>query len=338
MTPPPPSPTLPDTMRCVEISKPGEPEVLKISTRPVPSPGPRDVLLHIQAAGVNHPDLFQRRGMYPPPPGASDIPGLEAAGTVVALGRDVTWPTLGEKVAALLLGGGYAEYACADSTLCLPIADHLSFEEAGALPETLFTVFHNVLERGRLKAKDIFLVHGGASGIGTIAIQMAKSIGATVYATAGSDDKCALCQKIGADIAINWRNTDYAAHIKDLKTGVDVILDMAGGARIQKDLRLMNLDGRRISIAFLEGARVELDLMPVMLKRLTLGGSTLRSQSPEEKARMAQEIHTHVWPWVLDGRIHPILHQTFPLEGAKDAHTLMEQRVHSGKIMLSPFL
>lgn len=325
----------PDLMRCIEISTPGDPDVLRLATRTIPTLNAGQVLVKVDYAGVNRPDVLQREGKYPPPPDASDIPGLEVSGTVVATGPDVSWPLPGTSVAALVAGGGYAEYAVADSTLCLPVAGTLKAEEAAALPEALFTVFHNVLERGQLRPGEVFLVHGGASGIGTTAIQVARSIGAMVYATAGSEDKCATCLRLGADLAINWRNEDYTAVIKKAGRGVDVILDMAGGERIQKDIRLMNPDGRHINIAFLEGSRVELDLMPVMLKRLTLSGSTLRSQSTTAKARMAETIRQQLWPRVLKGDIRPLLHSTFPLEQAANAHRLMESRTHEGKIVLS---
>lgn len=327
--------SLPGTMHCVEISAPGGPDVLKLTTRPVPEPGPGQILIKVCYAGINRPDILQREGKYPPPPDASDLPGLEVSGTVVACSADVSWPGPGEPVAALVAGGGYAEYAVADSTLCLPVSGNLSMNMAAALPEALFTVFHNVLERGNLKKGETFLVHGGASGIGTTAIQVARSAGATVYATAGSPEKCTVCLQLGASLAINWRDQDYAAVIKGTGTGVDVVLDMVGGDRIQKDIRLMNPDGRHINIAFMGGSKIELDLMPVMLKRLVLSGSTLRSQSRESKSRMAQGIRETVWPQVICGQIRPLLHSTFPLEKVAEAHRLMESRTHEGKIVVS---
>lgn len=322
-------------MRCVEISAPGGPDVLTPTTRPVPKPGPGQVLVKVDYAGINRPDILQREGKYPPPPDASDLPGLEVSGTVVACAADVSWPGPGEPVAALVAGGGYAEYTVADSALCFPVSGNLDLDMAAALPEALFTVFHNVLERGNLKKGETFLVHGGASGIGTTAIQVARSVGAIVYTTAGSPEKCDVCLQLGASLAVNWRDKDYAAVIKGTGTGVDVVLDMVGGDHIQKDIRLMNPDGRHINIAFLEGSKVELDLMPVMLKRLVLSGSTLRSQSRGAKSQMAQGIRKQIWPQVIRGQIRPLLHSTFPLAKVAEAHRLMESRTHKGKIIVS---
>ncbi|OAN50888.1 NAD(P)H-quinone oxidoreductase [Magnetospirillum moscoviense] len=320
--------TQPTTMTCIEISEPGAPEVLKPATRTVPQPGPGQVLIKVAAAGINRPDVLQRQGAYPAPPGASDLPGLEVAGTIV--GTDQT-------VCALVAGGGYAEYVTADQRHCLPVPAGLDLVQAAALPETFFTVWHNVFERGQLKAGEKFLVHGGTSGIGTTAIQLAKAFGATVFATASGERKITACRELGADHAIDYTATDFAAAIKELTggKGVDVILDMVGGDYMARNIRSLAADGRLVNIAFMKGSSAELNLMPVMLKRLTLTGSTLRPQSDDAKARMAQGLKDMAWPLIEAGTIRPVVHATFPLAQAADAHRLMESGAHIGKIVLT---
>jgi len=300
--------------------------------RPVPEAG--EVLIQVAAAGVNRPDVMQRQGAYPPPPRASDIPGLEVAGTIISVGPEVSGLSEGDRVCALLAGGGYAEYAVADARLCLPIPDQLDVVQAAALPETFFTVWHNVFERAKLQPGEIFLVHGGSSGIGTTAIQLAKAFGATVYTTAGSAEKCAICEKLGATRAINYKEEDFVAILKEEAGGADVILDMVGGDYIQRDIKALKVEGRHVNIAFLKGAQVELNMMPVLLKRLSLLGSVLRSQPTENKARIARALHEQVWPLLADGRIKPVIHATYPLAGVAEAHRVMERSEHIGKLVL----
>ena len=328
---------LPDGMTCVEISTPGGPEVLKPVTRPLPRPGAGEVLIKVAAAGINRPDVLQRQGAYPAPPGASDLPGLEVAGTIAALGEGVTAPALGDAVCALAPGGGYAEYCVVDARLCLAIPAGYDMIRAAALPETLFTVWHNVVERGQLKSGERFLVHGGAGGIGTTAIQLAKALGAIVFATAGGTIKTQACRTLGADHAIDYTSCDFVEVIKTETggKGVDVILDMVGGEYMARNIRSLAADGRLVSIAFLKGSTAELNLMPVMLKRLTLTGSTLRPQSNDAKARMAQGLREVVWPLISQGKIAPVIHATFPLAEAAAAHALMESNAHIGKIVLT---
>ncbi|OAN44799.1 NAD(P)H-quinone oxidoreductase [Paramagnetospirillum marisnigri] len=328
---------LPETMTCVEISTPGAPEVLKPATRPTPTPRTGEVVIKVAAAGINRPDVLQRQGAYPAPPGASDLPGLEVAGTIAALGEGVTAPALGAEVCALVPGGGYAEYVAVDARLCLPLPTGYDMVRAAALPETFFTVWHNVVERGQLKAGESFLVHGGASGIGTTAIQLAKALGATVFTTASGATKCKACADLGADRAIDYTAEDFVEVIKaETKgKGVNVILDMVGGDYIPRNIKSLAADGRLVSIAFLRGSSAEVNLMPVMLKRLTLTGSTLRPQSNEAKARMAQGLARTVWPLIEADRIAPVIHATFPLAEAAEAHRLMESNAHIGKIVLT---
>lgn len=327
----------PDTMACIEIARPGAPEVLTLATRPTPIPGPGEVVIRVAAAGINRPDVLQRQGVYPPPPGASDLPGLEVAGTIAALGEGVTAPAIGSAVCALVPGGGYAEYCAVDARLCLPLPQGFDFIRASALPETLFTVWHNVFERGRLIAGESLLVHGGAGGIGTTAIQLAKALGATVFATAGGPDKARACADLGADRAIDYQSEDFVEVIKATTggRGVDVILDMVGGSYVARNIKALAPDGRLVSIAFLQGSTVEVNLMPVMLKRLTLTGSTLRPQSNDRKAAMAEALRRTVWPLLDQGRIAPLIHATFPLADAAGAHRLMEANTHIGKIVLT---
>ncbi len=323
-------------MTVVEITESGGPEVLKPATRPLTPPRAGEVLIKVAAAGVNRPDVIQRQGLYPPPPGASDIPGLEIAGAVVALGDGVDGWSTGDAACALVTGGGYAEYCAAPAAQCLPPPEGLSLIAAAALPETLFTVWSNVFDRAGLKQGESFLVHGGTSGIGTTAIQLAKAFGARVFATAGSDEKCAACLSLGADRAINSNDEDFVQAVKDETggKGADVILDMVGGDYVARNIAALAADGRMVSIAFLKGAKVEVNLMPVMLKRLTLTGSTLRPRSVEFKAAIAQRLRKKVWPLIEKGRIKPVIHATFPLARAADAHRLMESSAHIGKIVL----
>jgi putative PIG3 family NAD(P)H quinone oxidoreductase len=326
--------TLPKTMAAIEITEPGGPEVLKPATLDVPAPGPGEVLIRVAAAGVNRPDVVQRQGLYPPPKGASPLPGLEVAGIVVGLGEGVTAPALGDGVVALLSGGGYAEYATAPAVQCLAVPQGLTMEEAAALPETFFTVWSNVFDRAGLSEGETFLVHGGTSGIGTTAIQMAAAFGAKVFATAGSAEKCAACEKLGAR-AINYREEDFVEIVKaEAPPGADVILDMVGGDYIQRNISAAAPDGRMVSIAFLKGSKIELNLMPVMLKRLTLTGSTLRARDAAFKGAIADKLRTHVWPLIEAGRIRPMIDTVFPLADAAKAHALMESSAHMGKIVL----
>ena len=328
--------TLPADMTVIEITEAGGPEVLKPATRPVPEPAEGEVLIKVAAAGVNRPDVLQRQGAYPPPPGASDIPGLEIAGEVVALGAGVSGIAIGDQVCSLVTGGGYAEYCTAPAPQCMPIPAGLSIVEAGAVPETFFTVWNNVFDRCGLQAGESFLVHGGSSGIGTTAIQIAKAFGAKVFATAGSADKCKACADLGADHAINYREEDFVAIAKaETKGGLDVILDMVGGDYVQKNIKALRPEGRLCYIAFLGGSKTEIDLMPVMLKRLTITGSTLRASSVAHKAAIADNLREKVWPLVAEGKIKPVMHADFPLEKASEAHALMESSQHIGKIVLT---
>jgi len=327
---------IPKTMTAVEIAQPGGPEVLRPVTRPTPALGSRDVLIAVAAAGVNRPDLMQRQGRYAPPPGASDIPGLEVAGRVVARGKDVEEWQEGDDVCALVAGGGYAEYCAAPAPQCLPVPKGLDFVQAAALPETVFTVWTNVFERGRLSAGETLLVHGGASGIGTTAIQMARARGVRVFATAGTREKCAACEKLGAERAIDYAREDFAAVVAELTAGrgVDVVLDMVGGDYLPRNLASLATDGRLVQIAFLKGPRAEIDLMTVMHRRLTLTGSTLRPRSIEEKGQIARAVRENVWPLIEKGDVRPVLHATFPLAAAAEAHRALEAGTHVGKIVL----
>ncbi|HET6900359.1 MAG TPA: NAD(P)H-quinone oxidoreductase [Vicinamibacteria bacterium] len=323
-------------MTAVEIAQPGGPEVLRPVTRPLPALGARDVLIAVAAAGVNRPDLMQRQGKYAPPPGASDIPGLEVAGRVAARGPDVAEWEEGDEVCALVAGGGYAEYCAAPAPQCLPVPKGLDFVQAAALPETVFTVWTNVFERGRLSAGETLLVHGGASGIGTTAIQMARARGVRVFATAGTREKCAACEKLGAERAIDYSREDFAAVVAELTAGrgVDVILDMVGGDYLPRNLASLATDGRLVQIAFLKGPRAEIDLMTVMHRRLTLTGSTLRPRTIEEKGTIARAVRQNVWPLVEKGDVRPVIHATFPLAAAAEAHRALESGTHVGKIVL----
>ncbi|TWB45172.1 NAD(P)H-quinone oxidoreductase [Nitrospirillum pindoramense] len=323
-------------MRAIAITEPGGPEVLKPIERPLPQPGPGQVLIQVAAAGVNRPDCLQRAGLYPPPPGASDLPGLEVAGTVAALGEGVTGWAVGDAVCALVNGGGYADHAVAPAGQCLPVPEGFSMVEAAALPETFFTVWTNVFDRGRLAAGESFLVHGGTSGIGTTAIQLAKAFGARVFATAGGPDKAKACEEIGAERGIDYKAEDFVAVVKEATggRGIDVILDMVGGDYLPRNIDALADQGRHVTIAFLRGAKVTLNMVPVMTKRLVLTGSTLRPRTAEEKAAIAASLAEKVWPLLAQGKVRPVIYKTFPLEEAAAAHALMESSGHVGKIVL----
>jgi len=330
-------PTLPASMTAIEIRQFGEPEVLTPGKRPVPRPAAGEVLVKVAAAGVNRPDLLQRQGGYAPPPGASDIPGLEIAGKIVALGDGVASLKIGDPVCALVAGGGYAQYCTAPVPQCLPFPKGYDAVRAAALPETFFTVWTNVFDRGRLKAGETFLIHGGSSGIGTTAIQLACAFGARVFATAGGPEKCAACRRLGAEIAIDYRAEDFVEAVSKATggRGVDVILDMVGGDYILRNLKSLASEGRLVQIAFLKGSTAEVNLLPLMVKRQTLTGSTLRPRSVAEKGAIAEALHKNVWPLLEGGRVAPIIHATFPLAKAADAHRLMESSAHIGKIVLT---
>ena len=324
-------------MTAIEISEPGGPGVLVPVEREVPRPAPGEVLVAVEAAGVNRPDVMQRQGLYPPPPGASDIPGLEIAGTVVAHGDSAATPAIGARVCALVAGGGYAEYCAAPAPLCLPIPGGLDMVQAAGLPETFFTVWTNVFDRGRLAQGESILVHGGSSGIGTTAIQLARAFGATVYVTAGSREKGDRCVGLGADAAINYRDEDFVERIDALTggRGVDVVLDMVAGDYLARNLKCLATEGRLVIIATQHGPRVEaFNVLPIMLKRLTVTGSTLRPRTVEQKAVIARALETRVWPLIESGPVRPIVHARFPLASASAAHRLMESGEHIGKIVL----
>lgn len=328
---------IPSRMTCIEIDKPGGPEALVPAQREVPTPNSREVLIKVHASGVNRPDVMQRQGMYPPPPGASDIPGLEVAGTIAAIGPEVNSLNIGDEVCSLVTGGGYAEYSIAAETLCLPVPRGLNMVEAGALPETFFTVWTNVFDRGRLQSGEALLVHGGSSGIGTTAIQLAKAFGCKVYVTAGSEEKCQACLNLGADAAINYRQEDFVERITELtgKRGVNVILDMIAGDYFPRNLKCLATDGRMVLIALQRGVKSEISLLKVMLNRLTITGSTLRPRSVEEKAIIAEALKEKVWGKIEAGEIKPIIHAQFPLVEANKAHALMDSSEHIGKIVLT---
>lgn len=321
------------TMRAVEINAPGGPEVLQEVERPRPSAGHGEVVIQVAWAGVNRPDALQRAGLYNPPPGASDLPGLEASGTIVEVGSGVSDWAVGDQVCALLPGGGYAEYVATPAAHCLPVPAGTALKEAACLPETFFTVYSNVFTRGDLKGGERFLVHGGSSGIGTTAIQLANAFGARVFATAGSDEKCAACRDLGAEVAINYRDDDFVQVMKG-EGGADVILDMVGGPYIARNLSALADEGRLVQIAFLQGPKAEVNFAQLMMRRLTMTGSTLRPQSDLAKARIAADLREHVWPLVEAGRVAPVMDSAFPLAEASKAHALMESSTHIGKIVL----
>jgi len=324
-------------MRCIEIEQPGPHSRLVVGERPIPDVKSGEVLIKVDAAGVNRPDLVQRQGSYPPPPGASDILGLEVAGKIAAIGPDVEGLDLGQEVCALVTGGGYADYCVAAASLCLPFPQGLGAVEAAALPEGFFTVWHNVFQRGRLAAGESFLVHGGGSGIGTVAIQLAKTFGATVFTTAGGPEKCAACTALGADFVIDYKTEDYVETIKKATgdKGVDVILDMVGGDYLPRNLKCLAAEGRHVSIAFLHGPTAEVNFLPLMVKRQTMTGSTLRPQSVAAKTAIADELREKVWPLLDRGRVAPKIFKTFPFEEAEEAHRALNKGDHVGKFILT---
>jgi NADPH:quinone reductase len=329
--------TLPREMTVVEIAAPGGPEQLKTSVRPVPLPGDGEVLVRVAAAGVNRPDVMQRQGRYPPPPGASDLPGMEIAGEIVALGTKVSGLSVGDKITSLLPGGGYAGYAIAAAQLCMPVPAGLSMVEAAAIPETYMTVWTNLFERGGCKRGDVVLIHGGTSGIGTTAIQLASAWGAQVFATAGSEEKARACEKLGAVRGIDYKSEDFVevirAHTKGY--GVDITLDMVAGSYVQRNLDIAALEGRVVTISLLGGSRAEIHMGVILAKRLTLTGSTLRSRTIAQKASVADAVRHNVWPLLAAGRAKPVIYATFPLAEASEAHRLMETSKHIGKIVLT---
>lgn len=323
-------------MIAIAIREPGPADVLVPVERPIPTPGPHEVLIAVAAAGVNRPDVMQRQGRYTPPPGTTDIPGLEVSGTVAAVGAGVTRWAVGDRVCALLAGGGYAEFCVAPEVQCLRVPEGVSLAEAAALPEVMFTVWSNVFERGRLAAGESILVHGGSSGIGTAAIQLAKAYGARVFATAGSAAKCAACEALGAERCINYREDDFVAVIRSITgdRGVDVVLDMVAGDYMQRNIDVLAMDGRLVQIAQLGGYRATINTIPILQRRLTITGSTLRARPVEEKGRLAREVEQHVWPLIESGAVRVLIHATFPLAKASDAHALMEASTHVGKLIL----
>ncbi len=325
-----------DQMRCVEIDGHGGPGVLRPMSGPVPSPKQGEVLIEVAAAGVNRPDVLQRQGNYPVPPGASPLPGLEVAGKVAALGEGCGRYEVGDAVCALTPGGGYAEFCVAPERNALPVPAGMGMTEAAAIPESFFTVWHNVFERGRLKDGERFLVHGGSSGIGTTAIQLASARGATVYCTVGSADKAKACEELGAERAINYKDEDFVAAIEEATggKGLDVILDMVGGSYVARNIKSLAMEGRLVQIAWLGGSKIEANFAQLMLKRLTWTGSTLRPQSVDAKARIAAALEAEVWPLLTEGKVKPLLFKTFPLDKAAEAHALMESSTHIGKIVL----
>ena len=324
-------------MQFVDIVEPGDPEVLQVASCPVPTAGPGQLLVKVEAAGVNRPDVLQRKGMYPVPPSASPIAGLEVCGEVVAHGDGASKFGIGEKICALVNGGGYAEYVAVPEGQCLPVPDGLSAVEAAALPETFFTVWTNVFNRGALKSGESFLVHGGSSGIGTTAIQLAKARGATVFATAGSKEKCAACEELGATLGVNYREQDFVEVLKEATDGkgIDVILDMVSGDYLPRNVELAAMHGRIVIIATLRGRQADLNIGPIMLKCLVLTGSVLRPRTDAEKAAIADALLEHAWPLIESGKVKPVIHSVFPLEDAAKAHALMESSEHIGKIVLN---
>jgi len=328
---------LPQMMTAVEISEFGDADVLKPVQMPLPPVGAGDLLIKVAAAGVNRPDIMQRSGMYPAPKGASEIPGLEISGEIVALGEDVTGWAMGDKLCALVAGGGYAEYCTAPAGQCLPVPEGLSLVDAAALPETFFTVWSNVFDRGGLKEGETFMVHGGTSGIGTTAIQLARAFGATVITTSGTDEKAAFCRKLGADLSINYKSQDFAEEVKNFTRGkgVDVLLDMIAGDYIRKNFTVMAVEGRIVMIAVQRGPKIKANILPIMLKRLTFTGSTLRARETAFKAEIAQNLKQKVWPLIAEGKIRPVISRKFPLADAAKAHHYLESGKNIGKILLT---
>jgi NADPH2:quinone reductase len=329
--------TLPTNMTAIEITTPGGPDVLRPTTRPMPMPAMGEVLVAVEAAGVNRPDLYQRAGNYPPPPGASDLPGLEISGRIVALGLGAHHHTVGEAVCALVSGGGYATYCPVPAPQILPVPQGFSMVEAAALPETFFTVWTNLFERGNLRPGESVLIHGGSSGIGTTAIQLAKAFGARIFTTAGSLDKCRACEALGAHVAIEYKREDFAEVIRKKTSGrgVDVILDMVGGDYFQRNINSLAVEGRLVNIAYQHGAQVEINFNPVMRNRLTITGSTLRPRTVEQKGAIAAALRQKVWPLLDRGAIKPQIFRTFPLAEAAEAHRLLESSDHIGKVVLT---
>jgi putative PIG3 family NAD(P)H quinone oxidoreductase len=328
---------IPASMRYVAVDRPGGPDVLHLATGPTPRAGAGEVVVRVAAAGANRADILQRQGRYPPPPGASPILGLEVAGTIAALGAETGRWRAGDAVCALVAGGGYAEYCAVPVPQCLPIPGSLTAVEAAALPEAFFTVWTNVFQRAHLASGETILIHGGSSGIGTAAVQLASVFGARVFATAGSAQKCDACRALGAELAVNYHEEDFSPATLGATggRGVDVILDMVGGGYVARNIAALALEGRLVQISFLEGSRVEVDLHPIMVKRLTLTGSTLRPRSPVQKGLIARELEAQVWPLLAAGRVRPVIARTFPLAGVADAHRLMESGAHIGKIVLT---
>ncbi len=329
--------SIPTQMIAIEITQPGGPEVLRAVQRPVPQPAPGEVLIRVEAAGVNRPDVLQRRGHYPPPPGASDIPGLEVAGTIVDVGGNVDRWHVNDRVCALVAGGGYAEYCVAPAPQCLPIPENVDVVAAAAIPETFFTVWTNLLQRGALRAGERVLIHGGTSGIGTTALQLAHVLGAIAFATAGSDEKCAACQRLGASVAINYRNNDFVDVIRRETNGagVSVVLDIIGGDYFNRNIECLAIDGRLVQIGLQGGSTSTIDLGRVMRRRLTVTGSTLRIRSVEEKGALAREVERNVWPLLANRRVSPVIDRTFSLSDASAAHQRMEAGEHIGKLVLT---
>ena len=323
-------------MIAIEIRQPGEPDVLTAVERPRPSIGPEDVLIKVAAAGVNRPDVMQRQGRYPPPPGASDIPGLEVSGAIEEAGSNVHDLRIGDRVCALVSGGGYAEYCAAPAPQCLPIPRGVDLIHAAAIPETTFTVWTNMVERGQLTRGEAVLIHGGSSGIGTSAIQIAKALGARVFATAGSAEKCAACEALGAERAMNYRETDFVAAVREATggAGVNLVVDMVGGDYLQRNIESLAMDGRLVQIGQLGGPKAQINMIPVLQRRLTVTGSTLRARTVAQKAAIAQAVRQHVWPLFESGDVRVIVHATFPLRHAAEAHRVMESSAHIGKLVL----
>ena len=327
---------LPATMQAIEITEPGAPEVLNIQQRPLPNIRQDEVLISVHAAGINRPDVMQRAGLYPPPPGVTDIPGLEVSGVIVSAGEKVTKWKIGDSVCALVAGGGYAEYVNAPESQCLPIPKGLTYREAASLPETYFTVWSNVFDRAKLAEQETILVHGGSSGIGTTAVQLCRALKRKIFVTAGSDEKCRACEAIGATKAINYRSEDFAERIMALtdNKGVDVIIDMVAGDYLQRDLKCLADDGRLVIIAFLGGVKTNINMTDILKRRLTITGSTLRPRSTKFKASIATSLESRVWPLLESKIIEPLIFRSFPLENAAEAHRLMESSQHIGKIVL----
>jgi NADPH2:quinone reductase len=326
----------PKQMRAVHFETPGKPDVLKLMVQDTPVPTPTQVLVKVDAAGVNGPDIMQRKGLYPPPPGASPLLGLEIAGTIIEAGSDVVRLKVGDRVCGLTNGGGYAEFCVLQEGHALPIPDHLSTTEAASLPETFFTIWSNIFMTAQLKKDEVFLIHGGAGGLGSTSVQLGRAMGAKTVVTISGEDQHSFCQKLGADLIIDYQKEDYVSVVREKFGGADVILDIIGGSNVQKNIKSCKPDGRMVQLAFAQGSKIDLDIMPIMLKRLVLTGSTLRSRSDESKAEIASQLRAQVWPLIDQGKIVPVVNREFALEQAAEAHTLMEQGGHIGKMILIP--